>query len=175
MAVYKVKLKCRQEIASGTMEFHFEKPEGFSYKAGQCGDFTLANPPETDAEGNTRAFTLASAPYEGDLMVATRMRDTAFKRVLKTMAIGTEVSLDGPSGSLTLHNDARIPAVFRSGLQILAAHPRLNWNVCCTPDTEWLRLTWVDVPKDRVWTKSINRREGGYAEDNGYFGELANI
>jgi ferredoxin-NADP reductase len=64
MAVYKVKLKCRQEIACGTMEFHFEKPEGFSYKAGQCGDFTLANPPEADAEGNTRAFTLASAPSE---------------------------------------------------------------------------------------------------------------
>ena len=115
MAIYKVKLKRRQEIASGTMAFHFEKPEGFAYKAGQFGDFTLANPPETDAEGNTRGFSLASAPYEGDLMVATRMRDTAFKRVLKTMALGTEVSLDAPYGSLTLHSDARIPAVFLSG------------------------------------------------------------
>ena len=97
------------------MAFHFEKPEGFAYKAGQFGDFTLANPPETDAEGNTRGFSLASAPYEDDLMVATRMRDTAFKRVLKTMALGTEVSLDAPYGSLTLHHDARIPAVFLSG------------------------------------------------------------
>ena len=109
MAIYKVKLKRRQEIASGTMAFHFEKPEGFAYKAGQFGDFTLANPPETDAEGNTRGFSLASAPYEGDLMVATRMRDTAFKRVLKTMALGTEVSLDAPYGSLTLHSDAPSP------------------------------------------------------------------
>ena len=115
MAIYKVKLKSRQEIASGTMAFHFEKPQGFSYTAGQFGDVTLANPPETDAEGNTRTFTLASAPYEGDLMVATRMRDTAFKRVLKTMALGTEVSLNAPDGSLTLHSDARIPAVFLSG------------------------------------------------------------
>jgi len=115
MAIYKVKLKRRQEIASGTMAFHFEKPEGFSYTAGQFGDVTLANPPETDAEGNTRTFTLASAPYEGDRMVATRMRDSAFKRVLKTMALGTEVSLSAPDGSLTLHSDARIPAVFLSG------------------------------------------------------------
>jgi ferredoxin-NADP reductase len=114
-AIYKVKLKRRQEIASGTMAFHFEKPEGFSYTAGQFGDVTLANPPETDAEGNTRTFTLASAPYEGDLMVATRMRDSAFKRVLKSMALGTEVSLNAPDGSLTLHSDARIPAVFLSG------------------------------------------------------------
>jgi ferredoxin-NADP reductase len=115
MAIYKVKLKRRQEIASGTMAFHFEKPEGFSYTAGQFGDVTLANPPETDAEGNTRTFTLASAPYEGDLMVATRMRDSAFKRVLKSMALGTEASLNAPDGSLTLHSDARIPAVFLSG------------------------------------------------------------
>jgi ferredoxin-NADP reductase len=115
MAICKVKLKRRQEIASGTMAFHFEKPEGFAYKAGQFGDFTIANPPETDAEGNTRGFSLASAPYEGDLMVATRMRDTAFKRVLKTMDLGTELSLDAPYGSFTLHDDARIPAVFLSG------------------------------------------------------------
>jgi hypothetical protein len=34
MPIYKVKLKAREEIASGTMAFHFEKPEGFIYKAG---------------------------------------------------------------------------------------------------------------------------------------------
>ena len=43
------------------------------------------------------------------------MRDTAFKRVLKTMALGTEVAFDAPYGSLTLHSDASIPAVFLSG------------------------------------------------------------
>lgn len=115
MAVYRVKLKGYQEIASGTMSFHFEKPKGFAYTAGQCGDFTLVNPQETDVEGNTRTFTLASAPYEEDLMVATRMRDTAFKRVLKTMALGTAVSLDAPGGDLILHSDPRIPAVFLTG------------------------------------------------------------
>ena len=115
MAIAKAKLTSRREIATGTMAFQFEKPPGFAYKAGQFGDITLANPPETDAEGNTRGFSLCSAPYEGDLMLATRMRDTAFKRVLKTMAMGTEVSLDAPYGSLTLHDDARVPAVFLSG------------------------------------------------------------
>jgi ferredoxin-NADP reductase len=43
------------------------------------------------------------------------MRDTAFKRVLKTMEIGTEVSLDAPYGSFTLHNNSRVPAVFLTG------------------------------------------------------------
>lgn len=115
MAIYKVKLKCKLEIADGTMAFHFEKPEGFAYKAGQFADCTLINPAETDAEGDTRAFSLASAPYEDELMLATRMRDTAFKRVLKTMEPGTELTLDAPHGSFTLHNNVNIPAVFLTG------------------------------------------------------------
>jgi ferredoxin-NADP reductase len=115
MSIYKTILQRKEEVADGTMAFHFEKPAGFAFKAGQFGDFTLINPAETDAEGNIRGFSLASAPYEGDLMFATRMRDTAFKRVLKTMEIGTEVSLDAPYGSFTLHNNARIPAVFLTG------------------------------------------------------------
>ena len=46
----------------------------------------------------------------------------------------------------------------RSGLQILMDHPRLYWNVHCTPGTEWLRLTPIEVPKDRVWTANDDDR-----------------
>ena len=115
MSKYTVKLKFNREIAEGTMAFHFEKPAGLSFKAGQFGNLTLINPAETDAEGNTRAFSFASAPYEDDLIFAARMRDTAFKRVLKTMPPGSEVTLDGPYGSFTLHNNASVPAVFLTG------------------------------------------------------------
>lgn len=115
MANYRIKLKGRNEIAAGTMAFHFEKPAGFTFMAGQCGDFTLFNPPETDAEGNVRSFSLASAPFEEDLMIATRMRDTAFKRSLKIVPLGTELTLESPWGELILHHDARIPAVFLTG------------------------------------------------------------
>jgi methionine sulfoxide reductase catalytic subunit len=48
--------------------------------------------------------------------------------------------------------------LIRSGLQILADHPRLYWNVHCTPGTEWLRLTSIDVPKDRLWTAKDDSR-----------------
>ena len=115
MPIYKIKLKSRTEVAAGTMAFRFDKPDGFTYKAGQFADYTLINPAETDAEGNTRGFSLASAPYEDYLMLATRMRDTAFKRDLKVMELGTELTLDAPYGSLTLHNNVSIPAVFLSG------------------------------------------------------------
>jgi DMSO/TMAO reductase YedYZ molybdopterin-dependent catalytic subunit/thiosulfate reductase cytochrome b subunit len=48
--------------------------------------------------------------------------------------------------------------LIRSGLQILMDHPRLYWNVHCTPDTEWLRLTPIEVPSDRVWTAKDDAR-----------------
>lgn len=115
MAFYKVKLIKREEIADGTMAFRFEKPQGFEFKAGQFMEVALLNPPETDAEGNTRAFSIADAPSEPDLMIATRMRDTAFKRVLKTMPLGIEVQIEGPFGNFVLHNNISRPAIFLIG------------------------------------------------------------
>lgn len=48
--------------------------------------------------------------------------------------------------------------LIRSGLQILMDHPRLYWNVHCTPGAEWLRLTPVEVPNNRVWTAKDDSR-----------------
>lgn len=115
MPINTIKLVKKEDIAEGTMAFHFEKPEGFEFKAGQFGDFTLINPPETDEEGNTRGFSLAHAPYEKGLMIASRMRDTAFKRTLKNLPLGTEIKLDAPYGSFILHKTVTTPAVFLTG------------------------------------------------------------
>jgi ferredoxin-NADP reductase len=108
-------LKRREEIAAGTMAFYFAKPDNFQFRAGQAIDLTLIDPPETDAEGNIRTFSIASAPDDSDLMIATRMRDTAFKRVLRSAPLGISVKLDGPSGSLVLHRNSEKPAVFLAG------------------------------------------------------------
>ena len=100
------KLTDRKEVAEATIAFRFEKPSGWTFKAGQFIDMTLLDPSETDSEGNTRGFSIASGPHEETLMVATRTRDTAFKRVLKSMPLGTAVKVEGPFGNFTLHNNA---------------------------------------------------------------------
>lgn len=110
-----VKLLKKEEIANGTMAFYVEKPEGFEFRAGQFADFTLINPPETDTEGNVRGFSIATAPYEENIVFATRMRDTAFKRVIKELPIGSEIELDAPYGDFTLHKTESTPAVFIIG------------------------------------------------------------
>jgi len=51
MASQTSKLLCREEAAEGTMAFHFEKPSGFKFKAGQFADVALIDPPESGAEG----------------------------------------------------------------------------------------------------------------------------
>jgi ferredoxin-NADP reductase len=48
-------------------------------------------------------------------MIATRMRDTAFKRSLKRVPLGTALKIDSPMGSFTLHKNSARPAVFLSG------------------------------------------------------------
>lgn len=108
-------LKNREIVAEGTMMFKFEKPSDFEFKPGQAMDLILINPPETDEEGNIRTFSICAAPFENYVAIATRLRDTAFKRVLRNLSFDTEIKYDGPYGSFTLHKDYSKPAVFLVG------------------------------------------------------------
>lgn len=115
MSTYKIKLLKKETIANDTMAFHWEKPEGFDFRAGQFCDLTLIDPSETDEEGNTRALSLVHAPCEENVVTATRIRDSAFKRTLKDLSEGTEVKFDAPHGDFTLHKTETNPAVFIIG------------------------------------------------------------
>ncbi|WP_445401906.1 ferredoxin--NADP reductase [Zobellella sp. An-6] len=115
MASYSVILKRKQQVADRTLAFYFDKPGEFAFRAGQCIRLVLIDPPETDGEGSGRILSLASAPAEAELMVATRIRGSAFKRVLSGLAPGTELTLKGPYGDFVLPSDPRTPVVFITG------------------------------------------------------------
>lgn len=111
MARYDVTLKRRVEIAAGTVAFHFEKPAGFDFKAGQSVSLALREPPAA-----RRTFSLVSAPFEPELVVATRLREaSAFKGALMALPVGATVRLAGPAGDMTLHEDSARAAVFIAG------------------------------------------------------------
>lgn len=111
---YMTPLIDRELVAERTMTFRFDRPAEWSYRAGQSLDMTLIDPPETDGEGNLRAFSISAAPRENVIAITTRLRDTAFKRVLQKLPLGTKVKIEGPFGSFRLHNAAR-PAVLLAG------------------------------------------------------------
>ncbi len=45
-----------------------------------------------------------------------------------------------------------IGLLIRSGIQILAAHPRLYWNDGCKPSSNWLNFTRKKIPRGGIWT-----------------------
>ena len=59
----RVKLKNIVELAEGTMGFYFEKPAGFQFSAGQFGEWTLIDPPETAAGMSPLRRRRAAASY----------------------------------------------------------------------------------------------------------------
>ena len=113
--MHEIALRRREPVAEGTYAFHFDKPAGFLHQAGQNAIFSLIEPRETDAAGPSRPFTIASAPHERELMIATRMRDSAFKRTLAALPLGAKLRIEGPGGVMVLHEDESRPAVFLAG------------------------------------------------------------
>ena len=157
MTAYETRLEGREEIAEGTMAFHFDKPAGFSFKAGQAVALELTDPPAGDGQSQ-RTFSLVSAPFENTLVVATRMRDSAFKRALKALPVGARMKLEGPFGDLTLGDAAR-PAVFIAG------------GIGITPFMSMLRQAGQDRSPHRLFLVYSNRRP----EDSAFLAELQGL
>lgn len=119
IVAFEVALLEKKTIAEETMAFVFEKPGGFHFQAGQHIRLTLIHAPETDRKGMRRFFSLASSPQEKDIIIAMRMQNTAFKRVLRRMHIGDKVRIEimqhSAHDSFVLHDDHSKPAVFLIG------------------------------------------------------------
>ena len=115
MATHDSKLISKKEIAAGTTEFTLAKPQDFDYRAGQFVEIVLPCPDETPEQASTHCFSFVSAPFEAQLRMATRMRDSAFKNTIRDTPDGTAVQLLGPFGDFTLHKNEAIPAVFVIG------------------------------------------------------------
>ncbi len=146
MAEYKSNLTSRKEVAVDTMAFGFQRPPGFDFKAGQFTNITLSNPRQTDEGGNTRTFSIASPPHENELVFATRMRGTAFKRSLMEMPLGTEVNIAPAMGSFTLHENPAKAAVFLAG------------GIGITPFLSIVRQAHKECLKQELYLFYSNRR-----------------
>lgn len=108
-------LSQRKLIAEDTAAFWFRPDKRLKFIAGQFGEFSLKDPVETDEKGDSRTFSIASDPSDDEIMVATRMRNSAFKRSLWTMPLNERVQFMGPVGRFTLQEVQNHPAIFLAG------------------------------------------------------------
>ncbi|WP_042881483.1 ferredoxin--NADP reductase [Cupriavidus necator] len=160
MSTYESRLKGCEQVADGTFAFHFEKPAGFHFKPGQAVDLVLPDPAPASAHYAARhTFSLVSAPFQDELVIATRMRDSPFKRVLKSLSVGAIVRLEGPFGSLTLHGDRARPAVLIAG------------GIGVTPFVSMLRQAAREQLPQRIVLLYANRRP----EDAAFLAELTQL
>jgi len=107
----------------------------------------------------------------GGVCVALALVAAAWlEKTLVGLPVITAISLGNPNSAPSPHgfplwvrychffNFLFVAMLIRSGLSILADHPRLYFNNDCTPGTEWIRFTPMVVPRDRLWTAKDDAR-----------------
>ncbi|MGE5175523.1 MAG: ferredoxin--NADP reductase [Hyphomicrobiales bacterium] len=119
MAKRTVTLASRERVADSTIAFSLGlNGVAFPYRPGQTIDVTIPDPPHRDDAGTMRTFSLAGAPGRDHVVVATRIRGSAFKRSLAELPLGSTLEIDGPFGSFTLPNKKTVALLLAGGIGI---------------------------------------------------------
>jgi ferredoxin-NADP reductase len=113
----RARIKEKHEVAKGTLLVTFDLlGEEVEFRPGQYFNITLPDAGYQDEKGLRRHITVVTSPNErGVLGLATRMRNSAFKRTLGELPLGTEVEVEAPKGKFALPEDPSRPLVFVAG------------------------------------------------------------
>jgi ferredoxin-NADP reductase len=113
----RARIKEKREVAKGTLMVVFDLlGEEVDFAAGQYFWVTLLDPPYDDEKGPRRHITVVTSPNDrGVLGLATRIRDSAFKRSLAELPVGTETDVEQPKGAFVLPEETEQPYVFIAG------------------------------------------------------------
>ena len=117
-------------LAPGIRSFAFMPERPVDYLAGQYAEFHLPHA-GTDERGDTRWFTLSSAPSEVFVRIATKLaqeKGSSFKRALLALKPGAKIVMAEPMGDFVLPKDQSIPLVFiAGGIGITPMRSMVQW------------------------------------------------
>ena len=110
-------VKEKREVAKGTLLVVFDLlGNHVSFLPGQYFWVELVDPPYQDEKGSRRHISVVTSPNDhGVLGLCTRLRDSAFKRSLAELEVGSPVEVEEPKGSFVLPEDTDRPYVFVAG------------------------------------------------------------
>jgi len=112
---YDTKLLDRKMISADIMAISLEKPERYEFRAGQFCFLNLQDRGIQDERGLRRHLSIASSPYEKELLFATKISGSAFKQTLLKMPLGDIITIELPLGTFTLPEETANPFVFLAG------------------------------------------------------------
>jgi ferredoxin-NADP reductase len=106
----------KREVAKGTLLVLFAVEDYPEYRPGSYFWVELPDRGDNDEKGLRRHISLVTSPTdEGLVGLATRLRDSAFKRTLAALEVGDEVEVEEPKGSFLLPDETNVPYVFVAG------------------------------------------------------------
>lgn len=124
----KLKLIERKKETSTVESFIFVPTEEVTWKAGQFFHYVLHHEP-TDERGSDRWFTIASAPYEKQVMITTRFtfdKGSSFKRKLQSLVIGKSIEVSYLDGDFTLDDPEKEYVFIAGGIGVTPFHSILK-------------------------------------------------
>ncbi len=105
-----------REVAKGTLLVLFAVDAYPDYRPGAYFWVELPDRGHADEKGLRRHISLVTSPTDvGVVGLATRLRDSAFKRTLAELEVGDAVEVEEPKGSFLLPEDTDAEYVFVAG------------------------------------------------------------
>lgn len=139
-------------IADRTIEFSCEKPNAFTFRAGQ---FVMFDAPlmESPADIQPRAYSIASAPHENELLFVVKLKEGGrFSRYLSNViTIGTSLRMQGPLGVFTIRPSDHHIVLVATGSGIA---PFRSQILCLLRENDLRPLTLimgVRHPQEWIW------------------------
>jgi ferredoxin-NADP reductase len=106
----------KRKVAKGTLLVLFAVEDYPPYRPGHYFWVELPDRGHEDEKGLRRHISLVTSPTEAGVVgLATRLRDSAFKRTLAELELGDEVEVEEPKGTFLLPEDTGADYVFVAG------------------------------------------------------------
>lgn len=148
----KVVFDHKRDEADVISTFYFKPEKPLRYTAGQYIELTIKHP-NPDKRGIKRWFTLSSSPTDELLSITTKFAakdGSSFKKALRGLQAGTELTMNGPMGDFVLPKLIQTPLVFvAGGIGVTPFHSILTW-LAETHETRPIKLLYAVRNEDEI-------------------------
>ncbi len=111
----RLRLKRKYIELGEVVSFIFEPLDKIEWQAGQYINITMPDVPPVGAD---RLFTIASAPFEKDILITTFIGESDYKQRMNSLQIGNEVEADQVGGDFTWQDDGRQKLYLAGGIGV---------------------------------------------------------